>query len=35
VTNYIVIGLGGTGGKIIQSFRKLVYQEKRTNDRAI
>ncbi|TCO83492.1 tubulin-like protein [Plasticicumulans lactativorans] len=25
--NHIVIGLGGTGGKIIRAFRKLIYQE--------
>ena len=25
--NHLMIGLGGTGGKIIRSFRKAVYRE--------
>ena len=25
--NHIIIGLGGTGGKVIRSFRKLIYTE--------
>jgi hypothetical protein len=25
--NHLIVGLGGTGGKIIRSFRKTVYQE--------
>ena len=28
--NHLVIGLGGTGGKIIRSLRKTIYQEFRT-----
>ncbi len=31
-TNHLVIGLGGTGGKIIRSFRKLVFQNFRAED---
>jgi hypothetical protein len=30
--NHILIGLGGTGGNIIRCFRRLVYQEFRSND---
>lgn len=30
--NHLIIGLGGTGGKIIRSLRKIVYQEFRTSD---
>jgi hypothetical protein len=29
MTNHIIIGLGGTGGRIIRSFRKTVYTEHR------
>lgn len=29
--NYIIIGLGGTGGKIIKSFRKAVFEKFRSN----
>jgi hypothetical protein len=29
--NYIIIGLGGTGGNIIKSFRKAVFEEFRSN----
>ncbi|MEI6178312.1 MAG: tubulin-like doman-containing protein, partial [Verrucomicrobiota bacterium] len=29
--NYIIIGLGGTGGNIIKSFRKTVFEEFRSN----
>lgn len=25
--NHIIIGLGGTGGKIIKAFRKRLYQD--------
>ena len=25
--NHLVIGLGGTGGKIIRALRKTIYQE--------
>ena len=28
-TNHLIIGLGGTGGKIIRSLRKLIYQNLR------
>ena len=27
MTNHLIIGLGGTGGKIIRAFRKTLYQE--------
>lgn len=30
--NHLVLGLGGTGGKIIRSFRKLIYQNHRSED---
>lgn len=30
--NHLIIGLGGTGGKIIRSLRKLVYQRFRSNN---
>lgn len=30
-SNHFIIGLGGTGGKIIRSFRKAIYQEFRGN----
>ncbi len=30
--NHLIIGLGGTGGKIIRSFRKTVYQEFRKDE---
>jgi hypothetical protein len=30
-SNHFIIGLGGTGGKIIRSFRKAMYQEFRGN----
>uniref|UniRef100_UPI0026189E9D tubulin-like doman-containing protein n=1 Tax=Runella sp. TaxID=1960881 RepID=UPI0026189E9D len=29
--NHLIIGLGGTGGKIIRSLRKTIYQEYRNN----
>src|SRR6201997_607559 len=32
VANHLIIGLGGTGGKIIRSFRKAVFQAFRTED---
>ena len=25
--NHLIIGLGGTGGKVIRSLRKTIYQE--------
>lgn len=28
--NHLVIGLGGTGGKVLRAFRKLVYSEFRS-----
>ena len=30
--NHLVVGLGGNGGKIIRSFRKLIYQGHRAED---
>jgi hypothetical protein len=30
--NHLIIGLGGTGGRIIRSFRKMVYQSFRATD---
>ena len=30
--NHLIIGLGGTGGKIIRAFRKTIYQEFRQTD---
>jgi hypothetical protein len=33
-TNHMIIGLGGTGGKIIRSFRKLIYRNFRAEDPA-
>ena len=30
--NHLVIGLGGTGGKILRSFRKTIYQNFRSED---
>ena len=30
--NHLVIGLGGTGGKILRSFRKTIYQNFRAED---
>ena len=30
--NHLIIGLGGTGGKIIRSFRKLIYENFRAED---
>jgi hypothetical protein len=32
MTSHLIIGLGGTGGKIIRSFRKTIYQEFREED---
>jgi hypothetical protein len=32
--NHLVVGLGGNGGKIIRSFRKLIYQNHRSEDPA-
>ena len=32
MANHLILGLGGTGGKIIRSFRKLVYQNFRAED---
>jgi hypothetical protein len=31
MTNHLIIGLGGTGGKIIRAFRKTLFQEFRTH----
>src|SRR5215471_443471 len=33
-SNHLVIGLGGTGGKILRALRKSVYQEFRGQDPA-
>ena len=30
--NHLIVGLGGTGGKIIRAFRKNIFQEFRRND---
>src|SRR5204863_9612756 len=32
LTNHLIIGLGGTGGKILRSFRKTVYQQFRAEN---
>jgi len=32
MANHMIVGLGGTGGKVIRSFRKLIYQNSRTED---
>jgi hypothetical protein len=32
MANHLIVGLGGTGGKIIRSFRKTIYNEFRTNN---
>lgn len=32
MSNHLIIGLGGTGGKVIREFRKRVYEEFRSND---
>lgn len=32
--NHILIGLGGTGGKILKAFRKRLYQEYNTDERS-
>lgn len=34
LSNHLLIGLGGTGGKILRSFRKMVYQQFRAEDPA-
>jgi hypothetical protein len=31
-SNHLIIGLGGTGGKIIRALRKTIYQEFRSVD---
>ena len=31
-SNHLVIGLGGTGGKILRAFRKMIYQNFRAED---
>ncbi len=33
-TNHLIIGLGGTGGKVLRAFRKLVFENFRTEDPA-
>ena len=32
MANHLIIGLGGTGGRIIRSFRKKIYEDFRTED---
>ena len=32
MSNHLIIGLGGTGGKVIREFRKRVYEEFRSNE---
>ena len=32
MSNHLIIGLGGTGGKLIRELRKRVYEEFRSND---
>jgi hypothetical protein len=32
MSNHLIIGLGGTGGKIIRAFRKIIFQEFREPD---
>ena len=31
--NHILIGLGGTGGKVLKAFRKRLYQEYNDDER--
>ncbi len=33
--NHLIIGLGGTGGKVLRAFRKSIFQEFRSNDPVI
>lgn len=35
MANHLIIGLGGTGGKILRAMRKRIYEEFGTNDPAI
>ena len=32
MTNHLLIGLGGTGGKIIRSLRKMIYHNLRSEN---
>ena len=32
MANHLIIGLGGTGGKVLREMRKRVYEEFRSND---
>ena len=32
MANHLIIGLGGTGGKVLRELRKRVYEEFRSND---
>ena len=32
MANHLIIGLGGTGGKVLRELRKRVYEEFRGND---
>jgi len=35
IKNHLLIGLGGTGGKVLRAFRKSIFQEFRTNQPVI
>lgn len=32
MANHLIIGLGGTGGKVIRELRKRIYEEFRSNE---
>lgn len=32
MANHLIIGLGGTGGKILREMRKRIYEEFRSNE---
>ena len=32
MSNHLIIGLGGTGGKVLREFRKRIYEEFRTTE---
>ena len=34
MANHLIIGLGGTGGKILREMRKRIYEEFRSNEPA-
>ena len=33
-SNYILVGLGGTGGKVLKAFKKRMFQEFSAEERA-